>query len=189
VLVNAAGVVQVNAHNAGVLISSFAYYGAGTQLDVIGGGSATLNPNDYNLAVTLSQAGTLTLSNQGFITATGSDGRDTIVAPAAFETLTGGAGADTLVGATHGGDTFRDTAAGLNGDTIVNFAGKYDKIDITNFIPGSHLGLSYTPDNGQGTLTVSEGAQSTSITLIGNFSSSSFAAASDGHGGVFITLH
>ena len=37
------------------------------------------------------------------------------------DTLTGGAGADTLVGGA-GNDLFQDTAAGLNGDTITDFA-------------------------------------------------------------------
>ena len=47
------------------------------------------------------------------------------------QTLTGGAGADTLIGFSGGFDTFKDTAANLNGDTIQNFVAS-DTIDLTN---------------------------------------------------------
>jgi hypothetical protein len=75
--------------------------------------------------------------------------------PCRAETLTGGAGLDTLIGSAATGDSFRDTAAGLNGDTIVNFAGS-DVIDVTDLAPGSGLTLSQAPGDDSGTLKLRE---------------------------------
>ena len=55
------------------------------------------------------------------------------------QTLTGGAGADTLIGFSGGFDTFKDTAANLNGDTIQNFVVS-DTIDLTNLAFAGHHG-------------------------------------------------
>jgi serralysin len=53
--------------------------------------------------------------------AIGGSGADTIIGNAVANTLTGGPGSDVLTGGP-GADMFRDTAAGLNGDTIVDFS-------------------------------------------------------------------
>ncbi|MFN2473647.1 MAG: FG-GAP-like repeat-containing protein, partial [Sphingomicrobium sp.] len=60
---------------------------------------------------------------------------------AGADTLTGGAGSDTLFGGA-GADTFRDTATGLNGDTITDFAVD-DRIVISDAsIAGFQVSLS-----------------------------------------------
>src|SRR6516164_1796758 len=41
--------------------------------------------------------------------------------------------------------------------------------------------------NASGTLTIKEGAQTQSFTLIGTYTTSNFSATSDGHGGTLIT--
>ncbi|MFL6763377.1 MAG: M10 family metallopeptidase C-terminal domain-containing protein [Sphingomicrobium sp.] len=51
------------------------------------------------------------------------------------DVLSGGLGADVLVGG-DGSDTFRDSAAGLNGDTLADFAGA-DKIIISDADPNT----------------------------------------------------
>ncbi|MBN9319339.1 MAG: hypothetical protein J0I28_06610, partial [Caulobacterales bacterium] len=86
-----------------------------------------------------------TTGNDFFIGSTNSDrifglqGDDTIQGEAGGDQLDGGGGADTLVGGVGadmltggaGNDTFRDTAAGLNGDRITDFS-LGDRIVITN---------------------------------------------------------
>jgi hypothetical protein len=62
--------------------------------------------------------------------AIGGSGIDAIIGNAANNVLTGGAGADTLTGGI-GADTFKDTSAGLNGDTITDF-GAGDRIVVSN---------------------------------------------------------
>ncbi|HWI87774.1 MAG TPA: FG-GAP-like repeat-containing protein [Sphingomicrobium sp.] len=62
--------------------------------------------------------------------AIGGSGADQIIGNSADNVITGGSGADTLTGGA-GNDTFRDTLAGLNGDTITDFS-QGDKIVITD---------------------------------------------------------
>src|SRR4051794_23913280 len=71
----------------------------------------------------------------------GAGGNDIIDGGSGNDILTGGAGSDTLIGRT-GVDVFQDTAAGLNGDTIVDLL-IGDHIQITD--PGlnsQNIGLS-----------------------------------------------
>lgn len=57
-------------------------------------------------------------------------GNDSLNGGSGNDTLTGGPGIDTLTGGP-GSDTFRDTASGLNGDTITDFS-VGDRIQITD---------------------------------------------------------
>ena len=177
--------LQVSAQGAGVLVT-LADTNAGT-MDVLGGGAATLNAADTNLVVHLHTATDLTLSRMQFVAGVGSTGDDSITALASRQMLTGGLGTDTLTGAAATGDLFRDTAAGLNGDTIVNFAGT-DAIDITDIAPGKGLALGYEQNGASGLLSVSDGGASTSITLAGSFTADMFTTTGDGRGGVLVQL-
>jgi hypothetical protein len=181
------GAIITGMENAGLDIAGTSSQ-AKSILELTGGGTGTLDAADKKLTVQLAQASTLTLSLQGFLTVDGSSGADTIVALAAGQTLTGGLGLDMLTGSAATGDTFKDTSIGLNGDTIVNFVGT-DMIDITDLAPGAGLMLGYTQNGTYGTLTVTEGSQSSTITLLGTFSLSDFTTGSDGHGGLLIGLH
>jgi hypothetical protein len=60
----------------------------------------------------------------------GGGGNDTLDGGPGNDLITGGTGLDTLTGGT-GADIFRDTAAGLNGDTITDFS-PGDRIQITD---------------------------------------------------------
>jgi Ca2+-binding RTX toxin-like protein len=135
--------------------------------------------------VKLSAASNLTLNGMQFITAAGSAGADTIKAGAIDQTLTGGAGADTLIGFSGGLDTFKDTAANLNNDTIQNFVTS-DTIDLTNLAFG---GATVTAAaSGLNTkVTVVSGATKSVFTLAGTWSSSGFHLASDTATGTFLT--
>jgi hypothetical protein len=99
--------------------------------------------------------------------------------------MTGGARSDTLVGYSGFGDTFIDTAAGLNGDLIQMFGGS-DQIDITD-LKSSAASLSYTANGGAGTLNLTDGSHPASIRLQGSFTASKFHMAADGHGGTLVT--
>ncbi len=128
------------------------------------------------------------VSAGGMITSIGGSGQDTITALAANQTLTGGTGIDTLIGYAGFGDTFLNTAAGLNGDTIKYFGGS-DLIDITNLASGK-ASLSYAGNTNAGTLSISEtGAgvvDTITFTSGTNLSASLFHMTSNGHGGVYI---
>ena len=65
-------------------------------------------------------------------------GDDTIIGNTVDNVITGGLGIDKLTGGA-GNDTFHDTLAGLNGDTITDFTAG-DKIVITNAsLSGLHV--------------------------------------------------
>ncbi|WP_343228313.1 FG-GAP-like repeat-containing protein [Sphingomonas yunnanensis] len=107
---------------------------------------------------------------------TGSDGADVLAGVFANETLTGGSGNDWLSGGGGsdiliggpGRDTFRDTAAGLNGDTITDFQ-VGDRIVISDASPSqfafSLSGHTLTYTGGAVTLTnlPSEGIRATAL--------------------------
>jgi hypothetical protein len=174
--------VQATAVQASALVKG----GAGTTtLEIIGGGAANLHAATTLVAVQLDAATNLVLSKLGFITVLGSTGNDTITALAGGQTMTGGAGSDTLIGYSGFGDTFTDTAAGLNGDLIQMFGGS-DQIDITD-LKSSSASLSYTANGGAGTLNLTDGTHPASIRLQGSFTASKFQMAADGHGGTLVT--
>ena len=77
--------------------------------------------------------------------------------------------------------TFTGTVAGLKGQ---------DVIDLPAFAFGANTTLGYLPNNQQtgGTLSVANGngTQIANIALLGNYMASSFAMASDNHGGTMV---
>jgi hypothetical protein len=176
--------INATAAQAGALIVN---NGAAT-LNLTTGGNATLNANDSFLTVSLAAASNLTLSAQSFITAIGSAGNDTITALAAQQTLSGGAGVDTLIGYSGFGDTFLDTTAGLNGDTIQYFGGN-DLIDITN-LARAGASFTYAGNATAGTLSISQAGlgvvDTITFTSGTNLSASLFHMVSDGHGGTYL---
>ena len=156
-----------------------------TTLEVTTGGTVMLNAADTYVSVKLDAAGTLKLGALGFITATGSAGADTLIAGGANQTLTGGAGLDTLAGAAVGGDIFADTAAGLNGDRIMNWT-TGDGIDLQDIVAANLHALTFA----SGRLGVTDGTASATITFTGTVALSNFTIiGSDGHGGTLLRYH
>ena len=107
--------------------------------------------------------------------AIGGSGNDTLIGNAADNILTGGAGTNILTGGA-GSDTFRDTLANLNGDTITDFS-VGDRILFTN---ASLSGFTFTLSGS--TLTYSGG----SLTLAG--ASGTLVASAAAEGGVQLRL-
>ena len=71
--------------------------------------------------------------------------------------------------------------------TVSGF-GAQDGIDLPGIAFDAQTTLGYSPNsNGTGgTLSVTDGAQSAKIALLGNYMASSFALASDNHGGTMV---
>ncbi|MES2904980.1 MAG: FG-GAP-like repeat-containing protein, partial [Pseudomonadota bacterium] len=114
-------------------------------------------------------ANSLTGSDQANMLS-GLGGNDILQGGAGHDTLMGGSGVDMLSGG-EGNDTFRDTAADLNGDSITDF-GAGDRIVISN---ASLAGFTFTLTGS--TLTYSGG----SLTLTG-FTGTLTASAAAGGG-------
>ena len=91
------------------------------KIDLTPGSLSNVNGYSGNVAI----APSVTIEN-----AIGGSGGDTLIGNNADNILSGRLGSDILTGGV-GADLFRDTAAGLNGDTITDFA-RDDRIVITD---------------------------------------------------------
>jgi Ca2+-binding RTX toxin-like protein len=131
--------------------------------------------------VQLSAATTFTANATAGLRIVGGTGADKITAGGAGQVLTGGTGADALTGSSAGNDIFRDSAAGLNGDTIATLLAS-DVIDITNLAPATAVITNYQVSAAKTVLTLTDGTKSTTITLSGA-DYGSFALAADNTGG------
>ncbi len=120
----------------------------------------------------------------GLVVKDASSGIDTIAAGGTNQTLTGGgAGKETMIGFAGGGDTFKDTAALFNGDAIKNFAAAGDVLDVTDLNPATVAQPVWTQNTAaSGTLSLTDGTHSASITLFGQFVAAGFHTAPDGSG-------
>lgn len=177
--------VKVNARTAGALV--WASTGADL-IEVVGGGSVALNRGDHGVSTVMLDQATSIAVGPGVGQIIGSTAADSITAGGANETLIGNGGLDTLVGYAGGGDTFKDTAAHLNGDVVKNFAAAGDRIDVTDLAP-SAIAPSFVEDNSNsfGVLSLTDGTHTAKITLFGQFSAAGFHVASDGGSGEIVT--
>jgi autotransporter passenger strand-loop-strand repeat protein/YD repeat-containing protein len=94
-----------------------------------------------------------------------------------------------------GASPIRFTGGGtLDLDSSVTFGGKIsgfgrpDTLDLKDIAYGSSTSLSFTEakDNLSGTLTVTDGAHTAELTLLGQYTTSQFTLASDSNGGTLI---
>ena len=196
------GTIQATATTAGALLKGGS---GGLTLNITGGGVASLNAGDSGLAaVNLRASGgafTFTANVQTSLWVNDLNTyADIITASAARQTITGGAaGQLTMIASAAGGDTFRDSASLINGDTIKGFAGAGNIIDVTD-LTASKLTATFT-ENAAGTagqLNLTDGTHSASITLFGQFmaagfsgtaASAGFTGGSDGASGTNIAYH
>ena len=151
-------------------------------LSLTGGGTATMGAGITGIStVQLASATTFTANAASGLTIVGSAGADKITAGGASQVLTGGAGTNTLTGSSAGSDIFRDTAADLNGDTIVNLLAS-DVIDFTDLVPATTTVSKVTISGTSTVLTLTSGLTSSKVTLSGTFDGN-FVLAADTTGG------
>jgi probable HAF family extracellular repeat protein len=90
---------------------------------------------------------------------------------------------------------FTGATGALQLDQSQNFTGQIsgfggqDQIDLRDVSYSANTTLGYAANNSNsgGTLTVSDGTHTANLALLGQYSATSFTAASDGHGGTLIT--
>jgi hypothetical protein len=166
-------------------------------LDVTGGGTMAMGGNITNISNVLLVSSTTPYNFtangiSGLIVNDASKGLDTITAGGTNQTLTGGGvGKETMIGSVGGGDTFKDTAALFNGDTIKNFAAAGSVIDLTDMNPATVQQPLFTEDgsNTFGTLSVTDGTHNAAITLFGQFTTAGFHTSPDSGVGTLVTFH
>jgi hypothetical protein len=105
-----------------------------------------------------------------------------------FEVQSGastGSGAVTFAGS--GGLLVLDSSASFGG-LVAGFAAT-DQLDLKDIAFGSGTTVSFTEaaSNLSGTLTVTDGAHTAQIALLGQYTAGEFSANSDGKGGTVIT--
>jgi len=136
-----------------------------------------LNLNPETFSNVDGKTGNLSIARGTIIeNAIGGAAGDTIIGNSADNVLTGNGGSDTLIGGA-GNDTFKDTKAGLNGDTITDFSAG-DKILITDVSIAS-----FTFSVSGKTLTYTGG----SLTL-GSTPTGTIVASAAAGGGVQLTI-
>jgi len=96
-----------------------------------------------------------------------------------------------------GGSTLvLDASAGFHG-MVAGFGdyGRPDQIDLEDIAfgtmttkKGQNSQVSYSGNAVSGTLTVTDGVHTAALQLLGYYTASEFATASDGHGGTLITF-
>ena len=77
----------------------------------------------------------------------------------------------------------------MNFTGAVSGFGGQDVIDLSGIAFDAQTTLGYAPNGGQtggGTLSLSDGIHSANIALLGSYMASSFATASDNHGGTMV---
>ena len=123
-------------------------------------------------------------------TSTGASGSATIGTGATLEL----AAADSeSVASTGSKGTFIPDGTSLperasNCATTVSGLGAQNVIDLPDIAFGAQTTLGYLSDSNWagGTLSVADGTHNANIALLGNYMASSFAMASDGHGGTLV---
>jgi 20S proteasome alpha/beta subunit len=111
---------------------------------------------------------------------------DGVIAIAAGKTM-------ELTGASSATITFAGATGTLKIDNSSTFSGTIggqlaigDVIDLADITAGANATMSYSGNNSPGTLTVSDGAHTASIALLGNYSLANFTASGDGNGGTSV---
>ncbi len=141
------------------------------------GGTLSLNGNVQNLGTLEADGGSIVVD--GTVTGGGS-------ATINGATLEFAAASDSAV-------SFTGTAGTLLLDQSASFTGSVsqlasgDNLDLADIGFGTSTTIGYSGDGKAGTLTVSDGTNTANIALLGQYMASSFATASDGHGGTLIS--
>jgi len=160
--------------NGGKIVS---YQGSIYGAVIKSGGQATLT-DAYASGTIVSSGGVLTLKAVNIVADTILRGGTEIVSGGgnAGEIRFGGGGQLTLVGSA----TASATLSGFN---------TKDRLDFRSYKFGTGPTLSFTENAGktQGTLTITDGGLSATVTLFGNYIAAGFHLANDGAGGTAVT--
>ena len=92
-----------------------------------------------------------------------------------------------LFWASPAGDEFQGLSANLKGAHVSNW-GNADSLDITDLSPASAT-LTALQTTGLDTLTITDGAHTTSVGLTGTYTAADFHLGKDGHGGTTLSYH
>ena len=159
-----------------------------------GGGNdvgAVVQGVQFVLAGGTASAGTIRFGGVQVVEA-GGTALNSIIDGGLMEVASGGSTGDPPISFTNsGGDLQLDFSQGFNG-TIGGFAspvGVAEEIDLLDiaFSAGTSVKFTEAAGNTSGTLTVSDGTHTASLTLLGQYATANFALASDGHGGTMVT--
>jgi hypothetical protein len=83
------------------------------------------------------------------------------------------------------GDVFTGASAAMQGANIANWTAA-DSLDITDLL-GAQTRIAYAQATGQGTITVTDGTHTDTVTLLGSYNASWFHVTPDAHGGALVT--
>ena len=83
------------------------------------------------------------------------------------------------------GDEFQGASANMNGATLANWT-TTDSLDFVDF-RGTQTTVLYAQATGQGTITVTDGSLSASVTVLGSYNATWFHVTSDSTGAALIT--
>ena len=181
--------------STGVLIldNSAAYHGTVSGFDATNSSVIDLADIAHGHSAKITIAGSHTIGSFQF--APDADGGTPVSDPPidhAAHTIAAGETLEIEAAAT-GKVTFAGPTGTLRLDESWGFTGKVasfrgqDFIDLADITFGAQTTLGYSGNGASGTLKVGDGIHSARIALLGTYMASSFAAASDGHGGTLIS--
>jgi autotransporter passenger strand-loop-strand repeat protein len=169
---------------------------AGAPAWVSVGGTATGPTVDNEGSQTIEKGGTATgatvTSGGSQIVASGGTASNTTLSGGTLEVESGGSTGSAAITFTNaGGDLQLDASMRFHG-LVAGFgspSGVVEEIDLRDIAFGNKTSLSFQEAHNLlgGTLTVTDGAHTANLTLLGQYSAANFSLASDGHGGTLIT--
>jgi autotransporter passenger strand-loop-strand repeat protein len=155
--------------------------------------SATVNGGGVQLVDSGGNASGTTVEHQGYeYVGSGGTASATTIDGGVVEVASGGStGSAPIAFTSNGGDLQLDASVSFHG-SIGGFGSPFgvtEEIDLRDVAFGSGTALSFTEagNNLSGTLTVSDGTHTASLTLLGQYATGNFTLSSDGHRGTFIT--
>ena len=178
-LTNAAGALfEIATDGTIALPGAGSVANAGALIRSAGTGAAVIAAELANSGTVTVQSGTLTLGQA----VTGSGTFLIEGARLDFAGIVGGGATIRFLG---GGGTLAVDTAGAFGAPVAGFAAG-DALDLTSVGFTAGLNFGFAAGSGGGTLTVSDGTHSASVSMLGSYAPGGFILGSDGHGGVMV---
>ena len=150
-----------------------------------------LNAADNNVTIQIDDATYLDLNQMQFVHVVAEVAGTTISMAAAGQSVTTIAGGDEITAMNTGIGNYlvEGTADGLNND-LLNYFSPTDQVDVLN-IAYSQASLTTAAGSAPGTTVISltDGTQTTSFTMVGSYTGASWHMADDTHGGTLLSYH